>query len=165
MTATLFIVPSEKIYEMIAKTLKEDVKSAPCIYVCLNKPVTSIKKDLEKRGVNTDKFYFIDCVTASVSKVKNAKNILYTSSPEDLTGLDIAIDHFLEKIFEKKYLFIESLRTLLIYNSENVIERFITRLIAKTEKLGADVAVVMVKGRNFELVESIIPSFDKVKKG
>lgn len=120
----LIISESEKYAEVNNYILETMIKGSSCIYVSLNKPVQNIINQLKDKKINTNKIFFIDCVTKLVGgKEIKSENIKMTE-PGNLTGISIAINTFVDTIKGEKCIIFDSLATLLIYNSMGSIEKF-----------------------------------------
>lgn len=96
------------------------------IYITINRPADSMMKTLEENHINTQKIFFIDCISKTVSRgVERKENILYTTSPQNLTDIGIAISEIASSIKSPDYfLLFDSLSTLLVYNSARTVTKF-----------------------------------------
>ena len=117
--------------EIVKFFTEED--NTPGVYVTLNKPFNIIKKIFEKEGINTKKIIFIDAVTkTSGAKMEKTDECLFIGNPENLSDISIAMDQAVLAIpNKKKFLFVDSLSTLLIYNKPEVVAKFIHFLSGK----------------------------------
>ena len=108
-------------------------KGVPGVYVTLNKPFNTIKKFFEEKKVDLRLVLFIDVVTVvSKGEIKKTKACLFIGSPENLSDISIAIDQAVTAIPSKdKFLFFDSLNTLLVYNDVRVVAQFIHFLANK----------------------------------
>lgn len=108
-------------------------KNVPGVYVTLNKPFDIIKSVLEGKGVDTNMVIFIDAVTKTAGgKVSKTKNCLFIGNPENLSDISVAMDQAVRALPGKeKFLFFDSLSTLLLYNSVETVVRFIHFLAGK----------------------------------
>ena len=115
----------------IIKSLTD--KGIPGVYVTLNKPFITIKKFFEEKKVDLRLILFIDAVTeVSTGEIKKTKACLFIGSPENLSDISIAIDQAVTAIPSKdKFLFFDSLNTLLVYNDVRVVAQFIHFLANK----------------------------------
>lgn len=114
---SLLTAPRANYDEMIFKILKQCNLSLVC-YVTLNKASSYLLEELKKHNLNKDNFYFIDGISAMLRDVKEEKNCLFISSPNDLVELSIAINEiFSSKKFEA--LIFDSLSNLLVYHKNN----------------------------------------------
>ena len=159
----LLVVPAEKLQQNMNEVLKLlSVDVTPGIYISLSKPYSSIKNNLERNKIDAKHILFIDCITKSVSKPEEHKDISYVHSPADLTGLGIALGEFMEGISSNKFLLIGSLSTLLIYNNMNVVAAFVGSITGKSAVWGIKTVIVASPGKNEEFIKKITPFFDKV---
>ncbi len=102
-----------------------NVKNLPGIYITINRPYHSIKRVFQEHGIKLDKIFFIDCVTIQVSGAPKREDRCLFISPADLTDLAVSADEWVNAIPEKeKFLFMDSLSTLLFYNSAGTLAKF-----------------------------------------
>jgi hypothetical protein len=115
----------------IVKSLQKDHDAG--VIITVNQPYPVLEKILEKNGVKTDSLYFIDCISKTAGGgSEKSKKCLYVNSPSDLTELSIAIMQALESFGDKKkFVFIDSLATFLMYNSAGTLSKFSHFLITK----------------------------------
>ncbi len=112
------------------KTLVNE-QNTPGVYITLNKPYKTLKSLFEKEKINTTLIIFIDAVTEE-KVVKKTRDCLYIGSPEKLSDISIAMDQAVRAIpSENKFVFFDSLSTLLIYHQPPVIAKFIHFLSTK----------------------------------
>ena len=115
-------------------------------YVSTNKLYDSLIEDLKEENIPTNKFFFIDAVTRSVNpKAEEGKNCLFVRSPADLTKISLIIDKLLAT---KKVggLIFDSLSTLLIYNKNKIVSKFVHNLINKIKKYNVSATLAVSKG-------------------
>jgi len=107
--------------------------NTPGVYVALNKPYANILKLLKEKNINTDMVVFIDAVTkTSGGAIEKTKNCLYIGNPENLSDISMAMDQAVRAIPSKdKFLFFDSLNTLLLYNKPITVAKFIHFLSGK----------------------------------
>lgn len=111
--------------EVLKVLANED--SLPGVYITVNKPYSTIKRILENGGVNIEKLYFIDCITKTAGGDIGCdeKNVFCLDSPQNLTGLGVAMGEAIRGIPEKdKFLYMDSLSTLLLYHSSGTVAKF-----------------------------------------
>jgi len=96
------------------------------VVITVTHPYSVIKKLLDEWGVDTKSLYFIDCITTAASGIrKKSDNCLYISSPSALSEITIGIVGALEKLRgKKKFIFIDSLGTFLIYVPLESLRKF-----------------------------------------
>ena len=158
MGSKLIISPVEKLQKNV-NDIVATFKSTPCIYVSLNKTHLSIEEILKKEGIKIEKIFFIDCVTQE----KKAPDVLYIL-PTELDLLKMAIGTFIKTISGKKFLLLDALSTLLIYNSEEKVARFVKEITEFAATKDVEVIAFSPKTQGEELLNKIFNFFDNVKK-
>ncbi|RLE42335.1 hypothetical protein DRJ16_04980, partial [Candidatus Woesearchaeota archaeon] len=109
MESLLIITSVDKLQKEIIRYLKK--LNGYGVYVSLNKTQKSIEEILKKNKIDTNKLFFIDCVTSE--KIRD--DVLHIH-PDQLDILCTAIRAFMKDIKGEKFLLIDALATLLIYN-------------------------------------------------
>src|SRR3989338_1757778 len=109
------------------------VDGTPGVYVTLNKPFATMEGIFKKNNVNTEMIIFIDAVTRTTGgSTEKTNKCLFIGSPENLSDVSLAMDQAVRAIpGEKKFLFFDSLSTLLIYNKPITVAKFIHFLSGK----------------------------------
>ncbi|MCC7574758.1 hypothetical protein KO361_04155 [Candidatus Woesearchaeota archaeon] len=156
MTSELIILPVEKIQTETNKQIKQR-KNEYGLYVSLNKPHESLESSLKKENINTQRLFFIDCVSTEQTQDK------IVIHPTETETLSTAINYFLKNIPGKKYLIIDTLSTLLIYNNENKVARLIKEITEQNTK-DTEIIALSPKTKGEELLNKIFNFFDEVKK-
>jgi len=137
----LFIIDAKKYHRLHAKILKiliEQRKFAG-IYITVNKPYKSLIKYLEENKINTNNIFFIDAISKMVEdKMKLTEHCLFIPSPSHLTDLGITLTEAINvlKNKERKFVIIDSLSTLLVYNDLETVARFMHFIISKLRVFG-----------------------------
>lgn len=156
MTSYLVITPIKELYNRINYFIKS-FKNFSLIYVSLNKSQESIEYLFKKNGINTDRLFLIDCVASE----KTRDDALHID-PTRLDLLNPAINEFIEDIEGKKFLIIDSLSTLLIYNDESKVAKFVKEIIEYSSKNDVMLIAFSPKTEEEELLIKIFHFFDKV---
>ena len=111
--------------------MKYLVQKTKGLYVSFNKQYSEIQSFLEKAGIAKDRVYCVDAVSKKQKDLP--KGCYCLQSPESLTELSIVITNLLKQ--EYKFIFFDSLSSLLIYNDLETVERFIHYLTGKMKYL------------------------------
>jgi KaiC/GvpD/RAD55 family RecA-like ATPase len=123
--------------EILKVLINED--KLPGAYITINKPYKTMKKTLEGEGVDTKKIKFIDCITKTAGGPVDVKDddVIYLDSPQNLTGLGVAMGEAIRSISEEeKFLFMDSLSTLLLYHNAGTVAKFSHFLTSKMRLWG-----------------------------
>ena len=138
-----------------------------CIYVTVNRPYNDIQDVLEKGKINTDNIFFIDLISKMANTEQSrAKNCLFVNSPDSLTDLSIAITEAIGNIKgSNKFIFLDSLSTMLIYNQAGTLTKFAHFLIGKMRNAAVEMIIISLEKEMDQAVVSQISTFvDKVIK-
>nr|MBI4156575.1 hypothetical protein [Candidatus Woesearchaeota archaeon] len=141
----------------LIKYMTGEVKS-PGVYVTLNKPFKTIESDLKNSKVDTRIIIFIDAVTKTVGgEIKKIDQCLFIGSPENLSDISIAMDQAITSLKGKdKFLFFDSLNTLLLYNTAETVARFIHFLAGKMRIWKVKgIIISLEKKANKELIDEL----------
>ena|SRR3989344_6409544 len=157
MTSTLIITSVENLQDKITDKIIE-LKGKPCVYISLNKSQKSMADILSAKNINENSLFFIDCVSSS--KDEDAIHL----GPSDLEMLAFSIKEFLNQIKGEKYLIIDALSTLLIFNSENNVIKFTKSLTEFATGQGVQIISFSPKTEGEEMLNKIFNFFDKVEK-
>jgi len=128
----------------------------PGIYVSLNKPSTFVEKMLKKEKIDTENILFIDWEDKSIDKDNHV-----TLSSKSLTEVSIAISGVCNYT-DMKYILLDSLNILLIYNPLVKVQKFVQFLINKARNLEVLMFLIIVKEKNADnLIPTLIEFSDK----
>jgi archaellum biogenesis ATPase FlaH len=167
-TIVLFIIDAKKYHKIHPKLLRMVIeeKCFAGIYITINKPYSSLIKYLEENKINTENIFFIDAISRVVGgKIKMTKDCLFIPSPSQLTDLSIALSQALEsmKHKENKFIFLDSLSTLLIYNPFEVVVKFTHFIITRLRAFGLVGLIISIEKQIDEkMLNILIEMCDKV---
>lgn len=139
----------------IIKILVDEQKT-PGVYVTLNKPYKTLKKIFQQRSINLSLIIFIDSITPETD-LKKTKECLFIGSPEKLSDILIAMDQAVRAIpSEQKFVFFDSLSTLLIYHQPGTIAKFIHFLSTKMREWNVKGIIISIESdANKELINQL----------
>lgn len=144
-------------------TYLTEEEKVPGVYVALNKPFSYMESKLKESGVNTDAIVFIDAVTKTAGgNVEKTPKCLFIGSPENLSDISMAMDQAVQAISgEQKFLFFDSLDTLLLYNKPATVAQFIHFLSGKMRVWKVKgIIVSLSKESNKELIDNLMQFCD-----
>lgn len=140
-----------------------EVRKVPGVYVTLNKPFKTLGTFLEAKKIDPRMIIFIDAVTkTSGGEVEKKDNCLFIGSPQDLSDISVAMDQAVRAISSKvKFVFFDSLDTLLMYNQAGTVARFIHFLAGKMRTWEVEgIIVSLQKEKNEELINELMQFCD-----
>jgi KaiC/GvpD/RAD55 family RecA-like ATPase len=108
------------------------------IYVTVNKPYTTLREDFRRKGIDMERLFFIDAVTKMVGGASApSKNFIAIESPQFLTEMSIAISQAMSALPKgDRFLILDSVSSMLIYNSAGTVARFMHFLSGKLREWG-----------------------------
>jgi len=165
----LILTSAENFFKATAALLEYAVNEAFLngVYITASRPYTYLAKAFEDKGINTEKIRFIDCISALAGKHTGREgNCIYVENPVALETISAHLDTLLSEIGpEKKFIFLDSLSTFLIYNTESSIAKFSHSLINKLRFLNTNgVFMSLEKEAPTETIQRLIQLCDKVIK-
>jgi hypothetical protein len=139
-------------------------KSTQGVYVTLNKPFSVLTKSFEKAGIASDSLFFVDGIT-NVPSVEEAQDHACLGSGIDLSNLCIGISRAVGKLGEQRFLLLDSLSTLLIYNDSKAVSKFAHLLTEKMRRWNTSGSLFTVEmNAEKDVVSQLAPFCDKVVK-
>ena len=158
----LFTAPSEEYHSKsldILRILTE--KEMYGVYITINRPFRTLKKEFKEEGIDTSRIFFIDAISEEIGEKKeDEKNTMFLKSPQNLTDLSIIISEAVGTIpSDDVYLFFDSLSTLTVYNSSNVVSKFTHHISNKLRKWGISGVFLSVEEEIEEKIRAGISQF------
>jgi len=139
------------------------------IYITVNRPFDTVMNIMKEDGINTEKIFFIDCITnmvptsdrislGSKRKLEKTKNCIFIPSPSRLTEIGLALSEALAGVEnpQNKFLYLDSLSTLLIYNDIDTIVKFVHFLTTRIRLFGIVGIIMCVEKRMDEKLFNIL---------
>ncbi len=136
------------------------------IIVSASRPYTNLVSVYAKNGIDTKKVFIIDCVTkASSVEPEEAANVVYLDSVSDLTTMSLAINNAIESVKGEKFIFLDSISTMLIYNKPDIFAKFVHIMMTKM-RVGSvsGILISFESENNKEVRAEIVQLCDKVIK-
>ncbi|HDM67170.1 MAG TPA: hypothetical protein ENG62_02150 [Thermoplasmatales archaeon] len=102
------------------------------IVLSASRPYKNLVQLYENKGIDTSRILFLDCISKSQSlDIDQAGNVIYLDSVSDLTNISLALKGSMEKIPGDKFVYIDSITTMLIHNTPEMFARFIHGVLTK----------------------------------
>lgn len=137
-------------YYIVSKIL--EIPGTEGLYVALNIPHSTVERKLKKMGADTSKIFFIDCITSSIKSVETTERAIYLDSP-NLILLEGTLKHALQILSgERNFVYIESVSTLLAYNSYQSFIKFL-RMVTNEIRLYGLVGIIFMLDKELQDVE------------
>jgi KaiC/GvpD/RAD55 family RecA-like ATPase len=143
---SLVQIPSEYHLDINNEALKILINEMgyKCIYITLGKTAPELDKIYKNQGVDVSKLYFIDAISKMYGESKDdSKRYIYTAGPLDVDSITTSLRDLLSSLGQdKKCVFLDSVTTVLLYNSQPRTVRF-SQFLTQTLK-EMDVTGIMV---------------------
>ncbi len=142
-------------------------KKEPGVYITLNKPFLNVKNILVDENIDTRMIIFIDAITKpSGGDAVDTDECFYIDDLKNLSDMALVIDEALLTIpFDKKFLFFDTLSTLVLYNNTGSVAQFIHFLSGKIRRWKLDAIFVSLElESDAELLDRLSQFSDKVLK-
>jgi KaiC/GvpD/RAD55 family RecA-like ATPase len=139
-------------------------KNTPGVYVTLNKTYKVMRDIFKEKKIDTRMIIFIDALTKTGEGVKKTDECLFIGAPDNLTDISIAMDQAIRALPQnQRFLFFDSLSTLLIYNKADTVARFIHFLAGKMHDWKVKgIIVTLRKKKDKELISELTQFCDVV---
>lgn len=115
----------------------------PLIYVMAKRPFKNVRDALDKIGACKESNAFIDAITKTIGAEQEhsgPQHITYVQSPQDLTNISTAISAAYNHINRDNILLVvDSLDSLLTYNTERSLSRFFEDLSDRIKTLDTNI--------------------------
>jgi len=139
-------------------------KSQRGVYVTLNKPYSVLAKNFGKAGIPSESLFFVDGIT-NVPAAEEGADHACLGAGIDLSNLCIGISRAVGKLKEEKFLLLDSLSTLLIYNDSKAVSKFAHLLTEKMRRWDTQGSLLTVEmNAEKDVVSQLAPFCDKVVK-
>lgn len=160
----LVITPLQKFQETSMKMLDTMInRYKNGSYVTINKPYQSMVKILESNNISDRNVFFIDCITQYLrEKEAISRNCRFVDSPSNLTEVGIILDPIIKDDIHK-FLIIDSLDTMTVYNELETVIKFAHYITGKLRFHDMSGVLLAVKEKSDERFISELGQFcDKV---
>ena len=128
-----------RLYEIVRSIKKANNKTC---YVCLSKPYKDVLADMERNKIDNRQFFFIDVLSSYYEKPEPARNCIFLDSPSNLGEIKKAVETAIEKE-GCRILFFDTLSSLLAYQENFPIMRFVHNLTAEKGKCTMKVFIAL----------------------
>jgi len=170
MNQTVGVTLPDKYYDDIKLVLFEYFNSRPnnfCVYVTISRPYNALSQQYGDLIYNSKNIRFVDCVSRISGISSTDPNCTYVESPTMLEKLGLEIINHFKEADEKseKYLIIDSLSTLMIYNDSDIVTKFFYYLVNITRSRSIHSAYLVIEEEEVDKqINKLINLTDKIEK-
>jgi archaellum biogenesis ATPase FlaH len=133
------------------------------VYISVSRPSESITSTMDSAGIPAEDVYFIDCISQMAGKgQQGADSVVFVENASSLEEITMYLDRMLTKVqSQKKFLFLDSLSSLLIYNTEKSVKEFTHFLINKIRLENIAGVILSIEKKEAEdLFKTLTPMCD-----
>jgi len=135
------------------------------IIVSASRPYLNLVNMYQNNDIDTGKIFVLDCISKSQNAEVEAENVRYVDNVSALTNISLALNDCIQTIDGKKFIFIDSISTMLIHNKPYVFARFMHSILTKMRLNGIGGILIFLENKsNREVRAEIAQLCDKVIK-
>ena len=102
------------------------------IILSATRPYVNLLHVCKENNIETEKMLFLDCISRSESESQQeTPNVIYLEHISDLTNISISIDRAIEQVSGKRFMFIDSITTMLIHTQEKAFVKFVHSVLTR----------------------------------
>jgi len=160
----------DKYYDDIKQVLFEFLNSKPenyCVYVTVTRPYNTLANEFGDLVSNTNNIKFVDCVSRIAGISNLDPNCEFIESPTMLEKLGLEIINQFKEADEKstKFLILDSLSTLMVYNEPEIVTKFFYYLINVTRARDIHSVYLVIEEEEADKhIKKLINLTDKIEK-
>jgi hypothetical protein len=135
------------------------------IVVSANRPYSNLLSIYQKNDIDVSKMFILDCLSKSQHADEPNENVVFIDNLSALTDISLSIDENINNMQGKKFIFFDSLTTMLIHNQPYTLARFIHNILTKMRLKGVGgVLISLYDNSHKEIRAEIAQLCDKVVK-
>lgn len=135
------------------------------IIVSANRPYINLIANYQRNKIDTNKVYILDLISRNQDADEPADNVMFIKNASSLTDISLSINEHIKRLEGKKFVFIDSLTTMLIHNEPYVFARFMHSIFTRMRLNGiGGIMISMTDKANREVRAEIAQLCDKVIK-
>ena len=135
------------------------------IIVSANRPYVNLIDTYQRNKIDTNKVYILDLISKNQNADIPAENVMFIKNASSLTDISLSVNEHIKKLEGKKFVFIDSITTMLIHNEPYVFARFMHSIFTRMRLNGIGGIMISITDRtNREVRAEIAQLCDKVIK-
>lgn len=136
------------------------------IILSASRPCSNILDLYKKNEINTKNIFILDCVCKNQGiKEKERREVMHLENASSLTEISLAINNVIGRIKNKKFVFVDSITTMLIHNKPELFAKFVHSILTKMRVNKINGLLVSLENEtNKEVRAEIAQLCDKVVK-
>ncbi len=146
-----------KLHLAAVKLLSE--KFHKVIVISANRPYTTLLHEYGANGIDFGKVLVVDCI--SKSGVGKNEWVRYIGNVSNLSSIAISVKEALNRIPGDRFVLLDSVSTMMIYNDRELFARFLHRLLTDARATGAGCLLLTDKSADKVLLKEVEEMCDK----
>jgi len=133
------------------------------IIVSANRPYRNLVNLLKSKDVDVSRMHILDCISKGQDADVEAENVEFVDNVSALTDISLSISENIKNSNGKKFVFFDSIPTMLIHNKPYVFARFVHSVLTKMRLNNVGGVLVSLQDDNNKEVRAEIAQLcDKV---
>jgi hypothetical protein len=136
------------------------------IVISVNRPYSNLINLYKKNDIDVSKMFVLDCISKNLNGHVKANNVAFMDSASALTDISLSIsDQLNNSHAKKKFVFFDSVTTMLIHNQPYVFARFIHSIFTRMRLNGTGGLLISIQDKTHKEIRAEIAQLcDKVIK-
>ncbi len=162
--SSIVITNNDDFNDAVIGIVKSIGNSATIVMVSFNKPSSMFESIF--KGKSKCDFFYVDLVTqVATGEPQKKENVVFLASQRNLTDLSITLSEVLNRISGKKFVILDSLTTMLLYNDSNTTTQFLQFLANRLRLWNTSSFILTMEGKGEEEVIRVVSQVvDKIIK-
>lgn len=136
------------------------------VYISVSKPYGYLLDAVKSSEIPLDNLFFIDCISHMAGKLpEKAVNTVFIENPSILEEISMYMDKVLPRLKEPKFILLDSVSSMLIYNDQKSVKEFVHYLInyMRLNSIGGAIMSIEKKEAD-DITRTLSPMVDKEVK-
>lgn len=155
MSKSDYLIKSSEVVKCVAEN------NSKICYVALNKPYNSIINSMTQNNIDSNKFYFIDVLTATVSTPPEVDNCTFVESPNAITDLSISFAQAMDEKLCVNSIF-DAISSMIIHESEATVVKLTQNLMTRIRVNNKKSVFITLKEDSETLIKDLTLFVDAV---
>jgi len=138
------------------------------IVISANRPYSNLVSIYNKNNIDLSKMFILDCISKNLNGQIDAPNVHFIENLSSLTDIALSVNERINQLRDdgiKKFVFFDSITTMLIHNKPYVFARFVHSILTKMRLRGVGGLLISLEDKtNKEIRAEIAQLCDKVIK-
>ena len=140
-------------------------KSDSGIILSASRPYVNLMNMYQRNDIDTSKMFVLDCITKNNNGDAKDDNVVFLENISDLTNISLSLNERMKTTNGKKFVFIDSITSMLIHNKPQVFARFVHSILTRMRVNGTGGVLISFEDKTDKEVRAKIAQLcDKVIK-